>query len=150
MTSALAGCCTPFFVCVYVCVCVGVFIVGVCSSERCTHRGAAPRSQHRLLGDHVGLGSGRRLYRVRPDGPVLQVSRGPQKPVALSQVSPAVSASLRLSPALRTPLLLLLLLLLLLFFFFFFLFFFFFFFFFLLTHTHTLSLCLSLYAFSST
>lgn len=50
-------------------------------------------SQHRLHGDHVGHSSRGRFYPLCPNGPLLQVSGGTQKPLPLSQVSWVSSCS---------------------------------------------------------
>ena len=44
-------------------------------------------SQHGVYGRDAGLGSRGRIYRLCPNGPLLQVSGGTQKPLPLPQVS---------------------------------------------------------------
>lgn len=44
-------------------------------------------SQHGVYGGDAGLGSRGRIYRLCPNGPLLQVSGGTQKPLPLPQVS---------------------------------------------------------------
>lgn len=43
--------------------------------------------QYGIHGGHAGLGSRGRFYRLCPNGPLLQVSGGTQKPLPLPQVS---------------------------------------------------------------
>ena len=49
-------------------------------------------SQYGVYGGDAGLGSRGRFYRLCPDGPLLQVSGGTQKPLPLPQVSRVFSS----------------------------------------------------------
>ena len=70
-----------------VCICLGLDDSAAAGPHNKTAYSRPKWSQHGVYGRDAGLGSRGRIYRLCPNGPLLQVSGGTQKPLPLPQVS---------------------------------------------------------------